>query len=164
MANRYTVTMENQTIVADASLICIRAATAISSRGSILEVERITVSQQGTSTAQQLGVILAQKASAFGTFTSTTPAPHVVGGPASGLTGSTSVAAASAGTDASAEGAGTVSPIIVDSFSNLSGYLWVPTPEERIIVAIDLAFIVKIRGTPTTLTGWNATLTYNEIN
>lgn len=163
MSSLYTVNMENQTIVADATLICVRAATAISSRGSLLEVERITISQQGTSTSQQLGVILGQKASAFGTFTSTTPSPHVIGGPASGITGSTSVAAASAGTDASAEGGGTVTPTIIDSFNNLNGYLWVPTPEERILIATDLAFIVKIRGTPTTLTGWNATLTYSEI-
>lgn len=164
MASRYTITMENQTVVADETLIILRAATALSSRGSVLEVERISVSQQGTSTSQQLGIILGQKASVFGTYTSTTPSPHVIGGPASGISGSTSAAAASAGTDASAEGAGTVTTTIADAFNNLNGYLWVPTPEERIIVSIDLAFIVKLRGTPTTLTGWNAYLTYVEIN
>jgi hypothetical protein len=160
----YTVTMENQTIVADASLICVRAATAWSSRASLLEVLRITVSQSGTSTSQQLGVILGQKASAFGTFTSTTPAPTSIGSVASGITGSTSVAAASAGTDASAEGAGTVTTTHSDAFNNLNGYLWVPTPEDRIWIGPDLAFIVKIRGTPTTLTGWHAVLTFKEIN
>ena len=80
MASKYTISMENQTIVADATLIILRAAAAISSRASLLEIERITVSQQGTATPQQLGVILAQKASAFGTYTSTTPSPHVIGG------------------------------------------------------------------------------------
>ena len=164
MASKYTISMENQTIVADATLIILRAAAAISSRASLLEIERITVSQQGTATPQQLGVILAQKASAFGTYTSTTPSPHVIGGPASGITGSTSGAAAGAGTDASAEGAGTVTNLHTEGFNNLSGFLWVPTPEERIIVGIDLAFIVKLRGTPTTLTGWNATLMFSEIN
>ena len=159
----YTITMENQTIVADATLIIVRAATALASRGSILEVLRINVSQQGTTTAQQLGIILAQKASAFGTYTSTTPAPKVITGVASGITGSTSGAAASAGTDASAEGAGAVTTNKAEGFNNLSGYLWVPTPEERIIVATDVAFIVKLRGTPTTLTGWNAYLEYREI-
>ena len=164
MSSKYTISMENQTIVADATLIILRAAAAISSRASLLEIERITVSQQGTATPQQLGVILAQKASAFGTYTSTTPSPHIVGGPASGITGSTSGAAAGAGTDASAEGAGTVTNLHTEGFNNLSGFLWVPTPEERIIVGIDLAFIVKLRGTPTTLTGWNATLMFSEIN
>jgi hypothetical protein len=164
MADIYTVTMENQTIVADATLVIVRAATAVSSRASVLEVLRVTVTQQGTSTSQQLGVILGQKASAFGTYTSTTPSPHNIGGVASGITGSTTAAAASAGTDASAEGAGTVTTLLTDGFNNLNGYLWVPTPEERIIIQPDLAFIVKLRGTPTTLTGWNAYLTYREMN
>jgi hypothetical protein len=154
MSNVYTVSMGATTIVADASLICLRAATAVSSRASTLEVLRISVSQHGTSTAQQLGIRLAQKASAFGTFTAATPSPHAIGGVASGITGSTSVAAASAGT---------VTDIITDAFNNLSGFLWVPTPEERIIIQPDLAFIVKIVGTPTTLTGWNASLTFREL-
>jgi hypothetical protein len=154
--------MSNQTIVADASVICLRAATALSSRASILKIIEVRVSQQGTSTNQELGIIIGQKVSAFGTFTSTTPSPLVVGGVASGITGSTSVAAASAGTDASAEGGGAVTNIITDAFSNLNGWLYVPVPEARITVSIDLAIVVKIVGTPTTLTGWNAVLTYLE--
>lgn len=164
MSDVYTITMENQTIVADATLAILRAATAWSSRASLLEVLRVSVSQQGTSTSQQLGIILGQKASAFGTYTSTTPAPKNVGGVASGIAGSTSAAAASAGTDASAEGAGTVTSSFAEAFNNLNGYLWVPTPEERIWIGPDLAFIVKLRGTPTTLTGWNAALTFREVN
>lgn len=163
MGDTYTVTMENQTIVADATLVILRAATAVSSRGSILEVQRIVVSQQGTSTSQQLGVILGQKASAFGTYTATTPAPHAIGTVASGITGGTTGAAGTAGTDASAEGAGTVTTTIADSFNNLNGFLWIPTPEERIIIPPDIAFIVKLRGTPATLTGWNAYVTFVEI-
>lgn len=164
MSNVYTIPMENQTIVADATLVIVRAATAVSSRASLLEVLRISVSQQGTSTSQQLGIILGQKASAFGTYTSTTPSPHNIGGVASGISGSTSGAAAGAGTDASAEGAGTVTSILSEGFNNLNGYIWVPTPEERIFVQPDLAFIVKLRGTPTTLTGWNAYLTFMELS
>lgn len=163
LSQTYAVTMENQTIVANATLIILRAATSWSSRASMLDILRVTVGQDGTSTSQQLGVLLAQKASAFGTYTSTTPSPLAIGSVASGITGSTSAAAASAGTDASAEGAGTVTTIISDSFNNLNGYLWVPTPEERIVVGPDLAFIVKIRGTPTTLTGWNASVQFREL-
>lgn len=162
MPQRYTVLMENQTIVADATLIIVHTAAAIGTAGSMIEVLRVNVSQQGTSTAQQLGVIIAKKVTAFGTYTATTPQPHWLGAAASGITGKTDGAAAGAGTDASAEGAGTVTPIISEGFNNLSGYLWVPTPEERMILTPDTALIVKIRGTPTTLTGWNAYLTYIE--
>ena len=90
MANAYAINMSAQTIIADSSVICLRAATALSSRGSVLKLIEARVSQQGTSTSQQLGVIIGQKVSAFGTFTSTTPSPLVVGGVASGITGSTS--------------------------------------------------------------------------
>jgi hypothetical protein len=160
----YTVTMANLTVVADATLIIIRAATAWSSRGSLLEIERVTVDQQGTSTSQQLGVILAQKASAFGTYVSATPSPSSVGSVASAIAGGTTNAAATCGVNASAEGAGTVTNIHSMGFNNLNGFLWVPVPEERIWVGPDLTFIVKLRGTPTTLTGWNAVLTFKELN
>ena len=160
----YTVTMANQTIVADATLVIVHAAAAVGTRGSILEVLRVSVSQIGTETSEQLGVIIGQKVTAFGTYTSTTPAPHQLGGAASGITGGTAGAAATAGTDASAEGAGAVTTIIEEGFNNLNGYLWVPTPEERLIVGPDIAVIAKMVGTPTTLTGWCASLTYQEIN
>lgn len=162
MAYAYTINMSAQTVVADESLICLRAATAWSSRASLLTILEARVSQQGTSTSQELGIIIGQKVSAFGTFTSTTPSPLQVGGVASGITGSTSVAAASAGTDASAEGAGAVTNIITDAFNNLNGWLYVPVPEARIVVGPDLAIVLKLVGTPTTLTGWNATLTFLE--
>jgi len=163
MAQTYSVTMENQTVVADETLIIIRAATAVSSRASMLEVLRISVSQHGTSTSQQLGIICGQKASAFGTYTSTTPTPLAIGTVASAIAGSTSNAASSAGTDASVEGAGTVTTMWTEGFNNLNGYLWVPTPEERVYVTPDMTFIVKLRGTPTTLTGWNAVLVFSEL-
>jgi hypothetical protein len=160
----YSITMANVTVVADATLIIVRAATALSSRASRLEVDRIAVSQSGTTTSQQLGIIIAQKASAFGTYVSATPSPLDMGTVASAIAGSTSNAASSCGVNASVEGAGTVTNIFSEGFNNLNGYLWVPTPEERIIIEPDLSFIVKLRGTPTTLTGWNANLTFRELN
>lgn len=163
MPQRYNVVMENQTIVADATLAILRPAAAIGTAGSYLEIVRVSISQQGTSTAQQLGAILARKASAFGTYTSTTPTPAIVGAAASGIAGGTAGAAATAGTDASAEGAGTVTAILSEGFNNLSGFLWVPTPEERIILLPGAdGFIAKLRGTPTTLTGWNCVISYLE--
>lgn len=160
----YTVPMANQTIVADATLVILRAATAITTRASLLEVLRIWVNQIGTEASDELGVIIGRKESAYGTYTSTTPVPTVIGGAASGISGSTSGAAAGAGTDASAEGAGTVTTLIEEGFNNLNGYLWVPTPEERIIIPPDIAFIVKMVGTPAILTGWNAGMKFTEIN
>lgn len=159
----YNVVMANQTIIADSEMVIMRAATAWSSRGSLLEIIRMSVSQSGTTTSQQLAVRWGLKASAFGTYTSTTPTPATLGSVASALSGSTTNAAASAGTDASANGAGTLTVLGQDGFNNLNGWLWVPVPEERILVGPDLSFCLQLQGTPTTLTGWNATVTFSEL-
>jgi hypothetical protein len=156
--------MIDQTIVADATLVIIHTASAIGTRASRIELLSARVGQRGTATSQQLGIIIAQKASAFGTYTSTTPVSGEIGGTASGIAGATTGAAATAGTDASAEGAGTVTTIISDGFNNLAGWLWVPVPEERINLSPDTAVILKIVGTPTTLTNWSAVLTFRELN
>jgi len=160
----YSVTMANQTIVANGTLVIVHAASAIGTRGSILEVLRAWCSQEATETSEQLGILIGQKVTAFGTYTSTTPAPHQLGGAASGIAGGTAGAAATAGTDASAEGAGGVTTTIEEGFNNLNGWLWVPTPEERLIVGPDIAVVVKMVGTPTALGNWTAGLTFAEIN
>jgi hypothetical protein len=160
----YSVTMQNQTIVADATLVIIHTDSTIATGGSAIMILRAWVGQQASETSDQLGVMLALKASAFGTYTSTTPQGHYVGGRVSGIVGGTSGAEGTAGTDASAEGAGTVTPIIYDGFNNLNGWLWVPTPEERIIVPADTAIILKIVGTPAALGNWSAGITYLELN
>jgi len=163
-AHVYTVSEKDATIVADATLVIVHTAAAITTRASIIRLLRAWVSQSGTNTSAQLGIQLAVKASTFGTYTAATPRPHIAGGAASGITGGTAGAAGTAGTDASAEGAGAVTPIISDDFNNLTGWLWVPTPEERIVVPADTAVILKLVGTPATLAGWTYGLTFQELN
>ena len=160
----YSVTMQNQTIVADATVVIIHTDSTLGTRGSTIKIHRAWIGQHGTATSQNLGIMVALKASAFGTYTSTTPSPHFVNGPAATIVGGTAGAEGTAGTDASGEGAGTVTAIIYDGFNNLNGWLWVPTPEERLIVPTDTAVILKIVGTPTTLTGWEAGMTFEELN
>jgi tripartite-type tricarboxylate transporter receptor subunit TctC len=155
--------MANATVIANGEIITLRAATAFTSRGSLLRVLRMQCSQGGTSTSQQLQIRYGLKASAFGTFTSTTPAPTVLNAVASAIAGSTSNAAASCGTNASANGAGTLSVLNQEGFNNLNGWLWVPTPDEQIYIGPDLTFVLQLQGTPTTLTGWNASLLFEEL-
>jgi hypothetical protein len=160
----YTVAMKDQTIIASADLVIVRTAAAIGTRASNIRILRAWVSQGATETSEQLGVQLCLQASAFGTYSSTTPAPHVAGGAASGIAGGTAGAAATAGTDASANAAGTKTAIIADAFNNLTGWLWVPTPEERIIVPVDTAIVLAMIGTATALGNWYAGITYEELN
>jgi hypothetical protein len=161
--SRYVIPMTNATVIANGELVIMRAATAYASRASSLVIFRLTCSQSGTSTSQQLAVRWGLKASAFGTYTSTTPAPLMLGGVASALTGSTSNAASSAGTNASVNGAGTLTVLEQRGFNNLNGFEVIFTPEERILLGPDLTFLLQLQGTPTTLTGWNAAVYYEEI-
>lgn len=159
----YKVTMVPSTIIASGELITIRAATAYSSRASVLEILRMSCGQTSSGTSAQLSVRWGLKASAFGTFTTITPAPVAIGTVASAITGSTSNAASSAGVNASANGAGTLTVLGQEAFNNLNGWMWVPTPEERIIVGPDLTFLLQLQGTPAALTNWIADLTFKEL-
>lgn len=164
MANTqaYSVAASDTTIVANATLVIIHTASTLV-RGSSIEILRAWASQHGTATSQNLGIIIGDKATVFPTVTSTTPSPLTLGGPASGIVGGIAGAAGTAGTDASAEGAGAVTTIIADGFNNLNGWLWVPTPEERLRLPADKAVILKIVGTPTTLTNWDFGMIYQEL-
>jgi hypothetical protein len=160
----YSVVMENQTIIANGELVTIHTAAALGTRASNIRLLRAWCGQGGTATSKQLGIQLAVQATAFGTFTSTTPRAHVHGGAVSGIAGGTAQAAATSGTDSSANAAGTKTPFYVDGFNNLAGWLWVPTPEERILVPIDTCIVLAMIGTATTLTNWSAGITFEEVN
>jgi hypothetical protein len=159
----YSVIMNNQTIIASSDMVIIRTDSTLATAGSNIEILRAWCSQIETETSQQLGIQLALQASAFGTYTAATPAPHFIGGKVSGIVGGTTAAEGTAGTDASANAGGTKTPIVVDGFNNLNGWLWVPTPEERIYVPPDTAIVLAMIGTATTLTGWSAGITYREV-
>ncbi len=160
----YSVVMANQTVIADSEMVIIHTASGLTTRASFIRLLRAWASQSGTATSQMLGIRLAVQASAFGTYTSTTPAPLVAGGNASGIAGGTAGAAATAGTDSSANAAGTKTNLIYDAFNNLNGWLWIPVPEERIIVPTDTAVVLALVGTPATLTNWNAGVIFEEMN
>lgn len=159
----YSVVMANQTIIASGDLVIIHTDSTLATAGSNIRILRAWCSQNETETSEQLGIQLALQASAFGTYTSATPRPHFVGGKISGIVGGTTGAEGTAGVDASANAAGTKTEIVYDGFNNLNGWLWVPTPEERIIVPPDTAIVLAMVGTASTLTGWNAGITYEEI-
>ena len=160
----YSVTMQNQTIIASSDMVIIHTDSTLASGGSNIRILRAWCSQQASETSDQLGIMLALQASAFGTYTSTTPTPHFIGGRVSGIAGGTAGAEGTAGTDASANAGGTKTPIIYDGFNNLNGWLWVPTPEERIVIPADTAIVLALVGTPGTLTNWSAGITYEELN
>ena len=159
----FTIGMEDLTIIADATLVFVHAESAVATQGSLLELIRAEAGQVGSDASDQIGISIGRKESAYPTLTTATPRPHAIGGSASGIVGGTSGVAGTCGVDASAEGAGTYTPIYPLGFNNLNGYLWVATPEERILIPVDQAVALKIDGTPTSLINWYASLTFLEL-
>ena len=159
----YTVSMDNQTVIASGILVLIHAEATFGGGGSLLEVLRCGISQRATATSEQVGVILGEKADVQPTVTAATPEPHVLNGTASGIVGGTAGAEGTCGTDASANGAGVFTTVIADSFNNLNGFVWVPTPAETIIIGPDQSFALSLDTTPTSLDNWTAFVTFAEI-
>jgi len=131
------------------------------------EILRVLVSQRTTivppASAMQ-AIQLSSQVTAFPTLVSATPAPHVIGAPASQIAGGTTGAAGTAGVNASAEGAGAKTVIIADTFNVLNGWQWVATPDERIECEAGAAagFGVHLPVAPILLTGWTCMVTYVE--
>lgn len=129
------------------------------------ELLRAWCGQTGTATSAQQRVQLSTQVTAFPTLTSATPSKNKQGDPASGITGGTAGAAGTAGINASAEGAGTKTVVIPDTFNNLNGYLWVPTPREVIALGAGIAsgLGLHLPVAPGSLTNWQCGMTYGEL-
>lgn len=119
----YSVRMDRVSVTGAITLVQLLAGSA-----SILRVIKAWVGQSNqTSSAMQTIQILRKSAAA--TVTSFTPLLIDPGDSASNMVSSTS----GTGTNASAEGTdGNV--LVTDAFNVLNGWLYVPVPEERIIV------------------------------
>jgi hypothetical protein len=119
----YSVTMKQTAVTTAITLIQIKAGAS-----NVLRVLRAWVSQSNQTSSAQLSVAILRKTGAA-TVTSATPLLLDKGDAASGAVGG----AAATGVNATVEG--TNGDILVQaSFSVLNGWLWVPVPEERIIV------------------------------
>jgi hypothetical protein len=130
-----------------------------------LEILRVDISQAANATSAQQRVQFNTQVTAFPTLTSATPAKTVPLDSASVIVGGTAGAAGTAGVNASAEGAGAKTILYQSAFNVLNGFLWVPTPAETFIMSAGLAsgFGVHFPVQPTTLTGWNISVTYREV-
>lgn len=129
-----------------------------------IEILRCVLGQTGTATSAQQRVQQNTQVTAFPTLVSATPAKTRLSDPASGITGATTGAAGTSGVNASAEG-GTKSVIDQDSFNNLNGYLWVPTPRETRIVGAGAAsgFGLHLPVAPVSLASWQMAVTFGEV-
>ncbi len=164
MGRRFNLIGRNLTMGTGSVLAALQAATA-GNAGSIIEIERVEISQNGTTTSAQLDIALSSRdTTGTLTVTSATPAPLVFGAPVSGITGGTSpLTAAKCGVASSADSGGAYVDTDYCSPNNLGGYLWQPIPQHTLILPPGLVFVVRFKTAPATLTGWGIKVTYHEI-
>lgn len=161
MGHVYTVSGAHLT-VANQAVTLINIHTMATGLGSMVQILRMWVSQDENATSAMQRINWGWKATAFPTLTSATPIGHSSTYPTAGIHGGTDGATGHAGINASAEGAGALTVIGTDAFNALNGWLWVPTPEEQIILGPDVSFSLQFPVAPATLAGWNFGLTFEE--
>ena len=131
-----------------------------------IEFLRYWVGQSANATSAQQRIELITKASVFPTLTSATPVKLKPADPnVSVITGGTAGAQATAGTNASAEGAGAATVVWDDAFNVLNGWLHVATPPETRIMPAGFASSLGLYFpvAPSTLTNWAFGLVFREV-
>ena len=168
MSRMYVVSDSALTLGTGNVLFALRTAADALTAGGNIALRRIEVGQSGTTTGEMCRIEIATRDTA-GTLTMTSQTPRAIsplGGPASGISGSTAPAgtAARVGTDSSADSGGAYTTIYPAAFHNLNGWLWVPTPEERIEVPPATVAVVRFAAAPTGTTGWHIAVTWEELS
>ncbi len=165
MRGIYTASGANLTIANRATVTLLGIVPV--SAGTQIKLKRAWISQAGSNTSTQYNAQISYQAAALPTMSAAAQiTPHNLGDPASKYSGATTAAAGTIGLNASAENAGTKTIIIPDALNDLNGYIWVPKPEEEIVIPSGFASMVAIVLTTavgTATSGWNVGLTYEEI-
>jgi hypothetical protein len=159
----FSISSGGQTVAGATTLVFVNPAGAPNPN---LELLRYWVGQSANATSAQQRIQIDTQASAFPTLTATTPTKLKPSDPnASVITGGTAGAAGTAGINASAEGAGTKTPVWDDAFNVLNGWLHVPTPPETRVMPAGFAQGVNLffPVAPATLTNWAFGLVFREV-
>jgi hypothetical protein len=166
MGRMYSLSEPSFTVGTGNVFAAIRTAADAVTAAGMLKIHRIMIGQSGTTTAEMCRVVVGARDTAGTlTMTATAPRPLHLGGPASAITGATAPAgtASRSGTDSSADSGGTYTDTIQDTFHNLNGWLYIPTPEDRIIVPPASVFVIRLAATPTGTTGWHFSCVFEEM-
>lgn len=155
----YVLSGSNMTLSGAVTLAFLRPPTSRS-----IEIIRVTASQSSASASAMQRIQLVTQVTAFPTLVSQAPVATTDSDAASVIVGGTAGAAGTSGVNASAEGAGTKTVIIPDTFNILNGYLWLPSPQETIVLSASSAngFGVYLPAAPSSLSGWNCQIEFRE--
>ena len=165
MGRMYSITAKAETMVTAVNvLVGIYPAATPPAAGSVLAIHRVEISQSANTTSAQVRALLSARTGGNLTVATVTPSPLRYGGTASAIAGiAGTLAAAKCGITGSVDATPTYVDLVTASFNALNGWLYIPTPEERIYMTGAVAFIVRFGADPGTLTGWHCTVVYEEV-
>jgi hypothetical protein len=162
MAREYTLGAANQTVLGATTLLFLNPKAGPS---PAIEIIRLWCGQSANATSAQQRIQVVTQVTAFPTLVGATPQTLKRGDPVSAIVSGTAGAAGTCGVNASAEGAGTKSVIWDDTFNVLNGWLWVPTPNETIILQAGATSGLGLwfPTAPTSLSGWTFGCNFREL-
>ena len=165
MGRVYNIVSSNATMITAVNvLVGIYPVATPPAAGSVLAINRVEITQNANATSAMVRAVLSARTGGNLTVATVTPSAAMYGGAASAIAGiAGTLAAGKCGITGSADATPTYVDLITASFNALNGWLWIPTPSERIFVAGAVAFIVRFIADPATLTGWNCTVNFEEI-
>ena len=164
MGRRYILSGENLTLGTGSVLAALQPAAAAAA-GSVIEIERVEVTQNHNTSSAQVRIALGSRDTAGTlTVTSATPNPIVLGGPASGIAGGTSpLTAAKSGVNSSADSGGTYVNTYPCNPNNQGGYIWQPIPEHKLLIMPSTVFVVRFLTAPGDTAGWTVAVWFHEV-
>lgn len=147
----YVVGFQRQTVATAITILQVKAGSK-----SPLELIRAGLSQKGSTTSAQESIQILRK-TVGAAVTGATPALLNPNDPAAGA------ASSSTGTGYVATSEGTDSTILLeDGFNVLNGWMFLPTPEERIYVPAGGILAMKFPTAPASQS-WNAYMVFREF-
>lgn len=165
MGRIYNIVSSNATMVTAVNvLVGIYPVATPPAAGSVLAINRVEITQGANATSAMVRAVLSARTGGDLTVATVTPRPAMYGGAASAIAGvAGALAAGKCGITGSVDTTPTYVDLVSATFNALNGWLWIPTPLERIFMVGAVAFIVRFLADPATLTGWNCTVNYEEI-
>jgi hypothetical protein len=165
MGRTYNLVASNITVVTAVNVLAALYPVATPpAAGSLLALNRVEVSQAANATSAMVRVAISARTGGNLTVATVTPTPAMYGGAASAIVGiGGTLAAGKCGITGSADATPSYIDLVVASFNALNGWLWIPTPSERLFIAGAVAVVIRFLADPATLTGWNCTTNFEEI-
>ena len=165
MGKMYSIVSPHATMVTAVNVLqAIYPVATPHAAGSLIKIYRVEIGQDANATSAMIRGALSWRTGGNLTVATVTPNPLLSGGAASTIAGiGGTLAAGKCGITGSADATPTYLDFHEFAFNALNGYLWIPTPEERPVVAGAMAFVVRFLADPGTLLGWTSTVVFEEV-